>query len=166
VAFVALIAGLLGFARSIVSSMATSGTSHEAGLAREAARQQIEVLRDMDLEDIFASFNTDPGDDPDGAGTAPGRFFAVEELDLALGDADGFAGEVLLPYVDVAPGVLREDLVDKRLGLPRDLNGDGAVDELDHAGDYQLLPVLVRVEWRSTAGTGRVELRTMLGNLR
>jgi hypothetical protein len=32
--------------------------------------------------------------------------------------------------------------------MPRDLNGDGVVDALDHSVDRILLPVKVTVEWK------------------
>jgi hypothetical protein len=63
-----------------------------------------------------------------------------------------------------APSQLREDVVLPDLGMPRDLNGDGVVDASNHDVDYTLLPVLVRVRWRSASGTGQFELRTMIGN--
>jgi hypothetical protein len=36
------------------------------------------------------------------------------------------------------------------------------VDSNDHAGDYILLPVLVRVEWTGIAGEETLDIRTML----
>ena len=52
-----------------------------------------------------------------------------------------------------------------QLGTPRDLNGDGDVDQEDHSGDYQLLPVVVRVRWAGSSGFERVELKSMLADL-
>ncbi len=166
IAFTALMGGLLGFAHSLMSSMKASSTSHEAVIAREAARTQIEALREQPFDQLFALYNADPQDDPDGPGSAPGNGFPVEGLAAPDDDPDALAGEILLPNSPGTPGVLREDLKDRRLGLPRDLNGDGQTDAADHADDYRLLPVVVRVEWQSSSGTGRVELRTMLADLR
>jgi hypothetical protein len=78
------------------------------------------------------------------------------------GDADGLPGEVIFPAVAGAAGQLREDAAMPELGMPRDLNGDGAVDANDHALDYTLLPVIVRVRWRTASGAGVYELKTML----
>jgi hypothetical protein len=57
---------------------------------------------------------------------------------------------------------LREDVVDAALGMPRDLSGDGVVDGLNHAGDYSILPVRVRVEWSGARGDETFELETIL----
>lgn len=166
IAFTALMGGLLGFAHSLMSSMKASSTSHEAVVAREAARTMIETLREQPFDELFALYNADDQDDPGGPGTAPGNGFAVDGLQPTDDDPDALPGEVLLPNTPGTPGVLREDLNDRRLGLPRDLDGDGQIDAANHADDYLLLPVVVRVEWQSSSGTGRVELRTMLADLR
>ena len=165
IAFVMLCAGLLGFGRAIGSSMSASSASHEATRAREAAREMLESIGTVEFSEIFARYNDEPADDPDGPGTAAGPDFAVDGLDLSVDDNDGFAGEVILPSLDAAPRVLREDLNDARLGLPRDLNGDGLIDNLDHADDYLLLPITVRIEWRGSTGSSQIELHTMLGNV-
>jgi hypothetical protein len=86
-------------------------------------------------------------------------------LQAVAGDPDGFPGEIVFP-ITLVGGVpqLREDVVNAKLGMPRDLNGDGVVDANNHAGNYQLLPVLVRVRWRGVGGNGLVELPTMLAS--
>jgi hypothetical protein len=38
------------------------------------------------------------------------------------------------------------------LGMPRDLNGDGAVDDTDVGDDAVLLPIIVQLRWRGEAG--------------
>jgi hypothetical protein len=111
---------------------------------------------------VFARYNSTGTDDPGGIGTAPGANFAVPGLEPRPGDPDGMVGQILFPATAGAPSVLREDLVDLALGMPRDLNGSGGTDSANHAADYQLLPVLVRVDWASAAGRGRTELKTML----
>jgi hypothetical protein len=60
--------------------------------------------------------------------------------------------------------VLREDVNLPELGMPRDLNGDGAVDAGNHSTDYRLLPVIVRVRWQGAGGPSQFELKTMLAN--
>ena len=53
------------------------------------------------------------------------------------------------------------------LGMPRDLNNDGIVDAQDHAHDCILLPVKVRLEWKSKCGRhGKrsLEIYSMLAN--
>lgn len=148
VALTLLVVGVLGFLQVIVGSVRTAETNREQTLAIQAARQMMERLQATPLDQVFATFS--------GAGSG----FAVAGLDPRAGDADGLPGEIRFPEV---AGALREDLVDPLLGTPRDLNGDGVLDALDHAADYRVLPVLVRVSWRGVAGNSRVELRTLLG---
>ncbi len=165
VGFAVLVVGLLGFVRVLVGSMAASATTHEVAIAKEAARGALETLAAADFTEIFRLYNDEPADDPGGNGTAPGKDFAVAGLDPRTADADGLVGEILFPAEAGAPGVLREDLVDVRFGTPRDLNGDaGAIDANDHSGDYQILPVVVRVAWRGTSGNSQAEFKTLLAN--
>jgi type II secretory pathway pseudopilin PulG len=157
-----LLVGVLGFSVSIASIGQSSQKQRELARATQAAREVIERIQAESFAEAFRRFNADPADDPGGAGTAPGASFAVDGLSAIAGDADGRPGEVVFPAPGGAPSQLREDIVLDDLGMPRDLNADGAVDAGDHALDYRLLPVLVRVRWRSSAGTGVFELKTML----
>ena len=95
---------------------------------------------------------------------APGANFAVPELNGLPGDADGLCGRVIFPTQLVgAVEQLREDVIDAELGMPKDLNGDaGVIDALDHAANYRLLPVRVRVEWQGAIGPRRVDIQTIL----
>lgn len=144
VSFLAL--GLLALAASIGSGMGTVAVNREEDVAAHAAREQLERLHDQDtipFEQIFAGYNADPDDDPP---VAPGSTFAV------AGVRDGL-GEILFPIKD---GQLREDVAG------RDLNGDRELDEEDHAADYVLLPVTVRIRWTGTVGGRSVEFSTVL----
>ena len=93
-----------------------------------------------------------------------GAAFDVDGLEPQDGDADGRVGQILFPVEPLLPGILREDLNQAELGTPRDLNNDGAIDALDHALDYVVLPVLVRVDWAGPAGDSRVEFRTIISD--
>ena len=160
-----LIVGLGGFVRSILSSIQASSTQHERALAREAARGVLETLLAADFSDVYALYNTEAADDPGGAGSAPGASFEVRGLDPLPGDADGFVGAILFPTNDVGGALqLREDLADVRFQTPRDLNGDGVVDDQDHSADHRLLPVFVRIDWRSNGRPARVEMSTLLAD--
>lgn len=61
---------------------------------------------------------------------------------------------------------LREDVEHEALGMPRDLDGDGVVDALDHRDDYVVLPVCVHVEWQGRLGARRHRTYTMLTRFR
>jgi len=160
VSFSALLIVLLGFSRMILSARMASRTSHEATLAKEAARAMLETLRGERLDQVYFRYNGNANDDPGLAGSAPGAGFAVPGLDAPPGDADGLPGLILFPEMG---GQLREDLVLPQLfGSIDDLDGDGNTDSANHADDYHILPVVVRVEWRSSGGTGRIEFRSVL----
>ena len=158
-AITVLLVGLLGYSRSLVQSVELGQVNRDTAIATEAVRQKLEELYGTPFAEVFATYNQDPGDDPGGAGTAPGNLFPVAGLDLRQGDADGMHGEVVLPS---AGPVLNENVADAALGMPRDLDLDGVVTGNDHAGDYRLLPVLVRVEWRSGQQPREFEVQTIM----
>jgi hypothetical protein len=72
-------------------------------------------------------------------------------------------GRIIFPE-SIDTGELREDIEDEALGMPRDLNGDGEIDAVNHAKDYLLLPVRIRVEWSGLTGDRSYELYTVLLN--
>lgn len=156
---------LLSFSQALTMSMLTSQSNREAAVATDAARQMMESLQASDFATLFAANNSVVGDDPAGE-TVRLASFAVAGLTPQQDDADGLCGEILMPEL-AAGGAseLREDVQDFALNMPRDLNGDGLVDALDHSDDYQILPVIVRIEWRGAAGPGRVQFKTILSNL-
>lgn len=159
-----LLVALLIFS-SVVSAMAKQRTTNrETGLAVAAARNMLETLRAEPFAQVYALYNSDPADDPGGAGTAPGHRFAVAGLDPTADAADGLQAEIVFPVVDdpVTGLALREDVVLSALGMPRDLSGDNVVDDQDHSGGYFILPVLVRVRWRSPNGIRQYEMSTQL----
>lgn len=157
---------ILAFSQALVSSMNLAQANREQTLAYEAARARIEEMQDGDFADVFARFNSDPSDDPLGAGSAEGSDFSVAGLDPVPDDGDGLIGEIVFPGIDVGGGdlELQETQVLPELGMPHDLNGDGVPDSADRSGDYALLPVLVRVEWRGKSGTNKVEIKTILSD--
>jgi hypothetical protein len=150
------------FSSAIISTSRLGADQRMTSLAANAGRSALEVLRTVTPSERFARFNADPADDPGGAGTAPGSFFAVDGLQPVADDPDGFVGEYVFVVTD---GKLRENAVDTLLGLPRDLNGDTLIDELDHSADYKILPVAVRIRWAGVTGPRSVTLYTMMVDL-
>jgi prepilin-type N-terminal cleavage/methylation domain-containing protein len=143
----------VGFMSGTVGTVGRLGpVNRETARALDAARGTVEEIRAGDataFAEVFARYNDDPADDPDGPGTAPGADFDAFELAAQDGDADGRVGKIEFPVVG---GELREDLVDPTLGMPRDLNGDGAIDALDHSGDYVVLPFRIHLRWTGPSG--------------
>jgi hypothetical protein len=57
---------------------------------------------------------------------------------------------------------LREDLVDDSTGMPRDLNLDGLIDGLDHASDYAVVPIVVRLDWQGRGPARSLRVHTTI----
>ena len=146
---VILTVAITGLLCVIVSYSRLVQTNRESAIAQQAAREMIEKLQDGTFSQVFALYDANAADDPAGAGTAPGKDFVVKGLNAAPGDADGKVGEVIFPTVGNA---LREDVADADLSMPRDLNADGLTDAADHATNYRLLPVRIRLRWRGATG--------------
>ena len=181
-----VVAGL--FSRMVLSTTGLRRVGRQNAVAAEAARVLLEEVRNQNFSDVFRLYNQDPTDDPGGVATGPGNRFIVDGLDPLTSAQDGLHMSLILPslppgtpsqldgteweYVEgEAPGVppgtnwtLREDYLDQRLGLPRDLNGDSVIDAEDHAGDYLLLPIIIRVEWQGLHGPRRYEVYTILAD--
>jgi len=162
---VVLITGVLGFAQAMISLEKAQQHTRDVGRATQAARQILESIQAQAFPEAFRYYNGTPEDDPGGIGTAPGKNFDVPGLQPRANDPDGRVGEVIFPTPAGEPAVLRENTVETKLGMPRDLNGDGLVNTLaDYSTTYVVLPVRVRVQWSGASGSGAVELRTLLGN--
>jgi hypothetical protein len=159
-----LLVAMLLFSSAVSGLAKQRAVNRETGLAVAAARNMLERLRSEDFSRVFALYNADPLDDPGGPGTAGGSRFAVQGLDDAPDALAGLQGEILFPtVVDMVGGLqLREDVDVRALGMPRDLSGDGVIDDQDHAGSYFILPVQVRVRWRGVTGIRQYEMATQL----
>ena len=159
-------------AMSIFSStVATTGRqrslNRDNAVAANAARTLIEQMRNEPLELVYALYNSDPSDDPGGAGMAPGNRFPVVGLSPVPEAADGMVAEAYFPSILADPGPpavweLREGFEDRDLGMPRDLNGDNLIDDKDHSGDYILLPVEVRLQWNGAGGRRQFRIYSIL----
>ena len=199
------------FTSMVVHTARQRGINRENAIASNAARTQVELMRNEPFRDIFALYNEEPDDDPGGAGTAPGNRFEVFGLTPLPNTPDDMVGQVFFPVIveveesdppkwgdvgesfgEISGGMglgggpsggsaqflgggggggaggkeeyylLREDYVDKRMGMPRDLNGDSLIDSYDHSGDYILLPVHISIEWRGDFGPRRFDLYTQI----
>lgn len=161
IAIVVLTIAVGSISTSLVSTTSLSRSNEERTLALDTALSVIEAIRAEDPAEVFVRYNQTTADDP-ATGPSPGGFFSVPGLTVRPGDPDGFVGEVQFPGDGVT---LREDVGDIELGMPRDLNADAVLDSVDHAADYTVLPVRVRIEWAGTSGLKRVEMYTQIGLL-
>ena len=153
---------LCAAASTVITTGALNQKNHETEVARRAAENMLEVLRNTDFARVFPSYNSVPGDDPNGAGTAPGNRFAVTGLTPLPGAPGGVAGTIL--FASPGPGLF-ENVNDATLGMPRDLNSDGLIDAANHIGDNRVLPVRIQIRWQSKNGPRTVELSTLLSEL-
>jgi len=151
------------YAQTVASSRRLEPIAEETGIAADATRVVIERIRAQDVAQILALYDADPTNDPAGAGTAPGNTFTVDGLAATPSGAP--VGRIDFPFFE---GRLAEDVADDMLGMPRDLNADGAIDALDHREDWVVLPVRVRLEWSPRGGgatTRDFEIYTMIPRL-
>jgi hypothetical protein len=162
IAMVVFTIGFSAILSNLVTAMALRDASRGLAVATEAAQGVLEEMRTRPFGQVFALYNANPADDPDGPGSGPGSDFAVDGLAARSADPDGFAGEILFPGDGVQ---LVEGSGDLALGMPRDLNSDGNVDAADHADDYTVLPVRIRVEWRGRSGDQLVEIVTSIADV-
>jgi prepilin-type N-terminal cleavage/methylation domain-containing protein len=159
-----LLSALLIFSSTISGVAKTRSVNRETGLAVAAARNMLETLRSEDFTQVYKRYNANPGDDPGGAGSAPGSRFKVAGLDAAPDSTDGLQGEVRFPTaVHPVNGLqLREDVENRSLGMPRDLSGDGKIDDQDHSDSYFILPVQIHLRWKGATGIREFELASQL----
>jgi prepilin-type N-terminal cleavage/methylation domain-containing protein len=164
VAVAVLAIGLGSSVYALLGGMALQRSAAERTLALQAAESAIESLQAVEFEEAFVRFNGKPSDDPP-LGVSPGDSFAVPGLTAQPGDKDGLAGEILFPGDN---DKLNEDVVDVELGMPRDLTLDDppVIDNKNHADDYRVLPVRVRVRWRGALGDRELVLGTILNHER
>jgi len=162
IAFTVLSIAIGAVTSSLLSTMSLRRINRETTIASDAAQSALEDITGGDFATMFARFNATGADDPPAPMDSPGGSFAVLGLTANSGDADGVVGEIVFPGDGV---VLREDSTDYALGMPRDLNGDGLIDANNHAGDYIVLPVRVRLVWSGEGGTRNIEFMTTLVEL-
>ena len=162
-----LVVGMLGFAQVIAFSVGSSTANQERNIAIEAVRAKIEEIQTADFDDLFELYNPIAGDDPGGAGTAPGNTFTVPGLQPDPNDPDGIVGQVITPAMVGNTGAweIREDFQSAGLGMPRDLNGDGIVDQVDHSADYGIFPVQVRIQWMGVRGVSTMDFKVLVAPL-
>ena len=162
-AAVVLAVAISGLSGAILVAMSLNRVNRDTAIAQQAARQAIEQLEGRTFNEVFAAYNGNVGDDAGLLAPAVGAGFAVAGLQPLVGDADGLCGRVMFPVTTVgAVEQLREDVVDAALGMPADLNGDGAIDALNHAVDFRLLPVRIRIEWLGSVGPRQIDFETIL----
>jgi len=156
-----VVIAILGIMSALVAASRMDETTAEQVRALNACRTTIEMMKQTTWAEVWRRYNSDPSDDPGGAGTAPGANFAVTGLRAQNGDADGMPGQIIFPE---QAGNLSELIVDERLGLAvrKDLNGDGDDQDPNVNTTYLILPVRVVVDWAGSTGPTHMEITTWL----
>jgi type II secretory pathway pseudopilin PulG len=164
IAVTVLAVGLGSAVYSLLTASALERSTREQALALQGAESCLEMLQSTNFPETFLRFNGTDADDP-AAGDSPGNDFDVEGLSAWPGDPDGLPGEILFPGDGVG---LFENVAMPQLGMPRDLTLDEppVIDGIDHALEYRVLPVLVRVRWTGARGNRELVLGTTLNNER
>jgi hypothetical protein len=147
---------ILGILTAHVTAAQLNRTNHETSLASEAIRSRMEQICATTPDTVIATYDSNTANDPLGAGTAPGATFSLATLGA---NSAGDRGTVEMP---LSGGQLREDVNNAALGMPKDLNGDGVIDSLDHTADWKILPILVRLRWKGVNGDREMRLATVL----
>jgi hypothetical protein len=159
VALVILAVAVSSLVGATFSALRLDRVNESRAAASQALRSVVEDMKALELTLVYPAFNTSPDDDPD-----PDYDYR-SKLDLSTKLPHGMfvatpVAEILLP--ENPQGQLREDLDEPLLGMPRDLDGDGLIDAEDHSADYELLPVLLKLQWESPTGLQTVQVATVL----
>ena len=163
IALTVILVALLAFLSTSTEASHLHRETQERRLAHRAAVSWIERLRGEDFASVYALYNSNPDDDPDGPGTAPGP-----DVDVAgLGTSDGApVGHIVFPEGTLADGSvgLREDVAGIAFGMsaPVDLDGDGLVAGA-LTGPYVLLPVRIIFQWQGRLGPESYVIPAILG---
>lgn len=152
-----IVAALLTTIGSVGSAMRVTRTVTEREQVTRAAIAKLAEIEGTAFDKVFATYDEEKTNDPNGPGSAPGAAFDIAGFSPPSGVAK--VGSIVLPVVGTQ---LREDVAIPELGMPRDLNGDGKIDAVDHSGDYQLLPVLLQVQWKGIDGKGSLTIPKLL----
>lgn len=149
--------------------------------ATNVLRQVVEELESHPFEEIYARFNTNPADDPDGAGTARGGQFTLDPehrtafLDAGAaptatsreGASRGISYDIDILFPEDENGNLAEGVSAPIWGSQAwDINGDGAPSSGDRSADYKLLPVGISVTWADPEGLHTFQVVRLLSQRR
>lgn len=138
----------------IVSVLSASSELHSLRMAKRERTLAQNAVRSM-AERMHAAahgFSDEPGTWAQelgatyGPGGSFGATFAVEGLTL-------LAGDERVGRIRLCSDETRADTdLGAKIGMPRDLNGDGDADDTDVSSGARLLPVVLTLRWRGEGG--------------
>ncbi len=142
-----LLMGLLAMTSTSVTVHALRESDRERRLANSAL--------DSIIEDVKGIANAQVGTDPTwsqnfvnayAVGGNPGPQFPVNGLEPRAGEA------AVVTVTVTTDETLTDQELGVDLGMPRDLDNDGAVDNANVTATATILPVIVRVRWSGSSG--------------
>lgn len=148
-----LLIALLSVSASTLRSHTLRRHNREHTVAHNALRAYAEQIHSASVE-----ASTTPGTWGQalyalyGPGGSVGTQFDVPELDRASPGVP--VGSIRL----VTDETLSDADLGVNIGMPRDLDGDGAVSETDVTASAKLLPMILSVEWTGVSGVQRIDV--------
>lgn len=145
----------------LIGLLAMTSTSVVVNSLRRSAsdQQRAQGALQAIVEDLHAVAR-EADDDPSnwtneilavyGIGGTPGASFPVDGLEPLNGLADVATVNV------VTDETVTDAVLGAAVGMPRDLDGDGNAASTDVSSTASLLPVLVTLQWRGSAGPQRL----------
>ncbi len=150
---------IIGLSILTVGMLAMTSTTigtyklRNADASRLAARNAIEsVAREVELVASSIDLNAGPwASEVLDAFAAPANQVQVPGLEPWAGEPSVISIEIL------SDETLTDAGIGVHLGMPRDLDRDGAVGNTDVSDTGRMLPVIVRARWSSAAGPRQIE---------
>ncbi|MCB9913648.1 MAG: hypothetical protein H6828_00705 [Planctomycetes bacterium] len=151
-AMVILTVALMAMSASTVRTHALRRQNRERAVAQNAIRQvaeEIHALADRIRRTTAGSWSQDFVDALSPGGEL-GDTFAIGELNPQTGQLTVGSIQVIVDetQTDAALGV--------ELGLPRDLDSDGAADNADVSASARILPIVLTARWHGVSGDVQV----------
>lgn len=154
----------LGALSVTVSSMTLEATNRDSAVALAATQQVVEQMQSVPFDEIFARFNANPADDPDGNGTALGADFSLTTWEdaerkqvapMKIQSMEQMTSPIEITVEFPMNGNQLDESPDDPIwgGRAWDLDGDG--DTSGFSGTYEVLPVRVVATWVTPSGDER-----------
>ena len=146
-ALTVIVVALMAMSASTLRMHSLRRQNRERSLAQNTVRAIAEHI-----PSVAAQAQSDPGTwgqsivDAVNAGGLPGPTFGVANLRVQEGNLS--VGDVFV----ITDETLTDADIGLELGMPRDLDGDGLVDNADVTGTARILPVDVRARWTGVTG--------------
>lgn len=155
-----LVVGLGVLIGSTFSAMKLDQVNASTALANQALRGMCEEMQAMPIDEVLDSYVL-RGDEDERARDAKLARLTLRDPALASRAGKKPVAAARFP-LDGDGRTLREDLDLPALGLPRDLDGDGAIDSADKRATFRILPVVLELDWEGPSGPQHLQVSSVL----